>query len=143
MTQYPINSAKYKTRRQLYLYMYFFLMSIVLFRHHRAISQTTTWPLRHVKHGNFFPFFFFMSQTPQNILSVFFLRFGNHDQSGPLYDPMSCAYYFIYLFYYYIIIFRRDGGTQGFLYRGYLRSCKRFTIYFGPRRCRCRSPREV
>lgn len=42
----------------------------------------------------------------KNILLDFFLRFNrNHDQSRPLYDPMSPARYFIYLFlllYYYI-----------------------------------------
>jgi len=60
------------------------------------------------------------ADPPKYYYLVGFLRFGNHDQSGPLYDPMSStpnAYtyihigiihtymlYFIHLFYCYIII---------------------------------------
>lgn len=102
-----------------------------------------------IGHGNFL---FLYPRPPKIFCRFFFLRFRNHDQSEPLYDPMSCAYYF-YLFIFIIILYscyiilrqpsgdlQRSWGREGrFLYRGYLRSCKRFTIYLGPRRCR--SPR--
>lgn len=101
---------------------------------HRAISEHPRDPCGTYK--LLFLFFFFMSPDPPKYFVGFFLRFGNHDQSEPLYDPMSRAYYFIY----FIIIFLSAADytglgsavLRGFLYRGYLRSCKRFTIYFGP-----------
>lgn len=105
------------------------------------------------------------ADPPKYYYLVGFLRFGNHDQSGPLYDPMSCIpllrlylhtrthtykyiiymcyilfFYFIVILLYYIppITYYRCGGSSGglagapvFLYRRYLRSCKRFTIHFG------------
>lgn len=111
------------------------------------------------------PFYVPFADPPKYYYLVGFLRFGNHDQSGPLYDPMSCIpllrlylhtrthtykyiiymcyilfFYFIVILLYYIppITYYRCGGSSGglagapvFLYRRYLRSCKRFTIHFG------------
>lgn len=85
------------------------------------------------------PFYVPFTDPPKYYYLVGFLRFGNHDQSGPLYDPMSCIplltytcthththkyiiymcyilfFYFIVILLYYIhpITYYRCGGSSG------------------------------